>query len=1576
MKTLISRVAVAGFFALCAACSLAQTAPDDESIRGMWRATPLTNQHFESPERARQAVVALGGGLYEHAEVAREDDQPRVRGHRTLILESHPRDPIVVEDWTFKATCDPQPSSVRYATEEEAIAACPLPSGALQPHRPVGDWVAISWFPFQQESGWDSQQKRNYQYQNRHGLWPTNVVYKQRKIQCPWGAWPGGDPRGGNGWWNDIKQCQLRRIAQLEQLPSTMSCEHGNPCHVATGAKVDRETDVSLPWFEFQRTYHSIDSISGDFGDGWFSDILPRRLTFRYSSPSAVVLGTGRTIPLAGSANGDMSLPLQDGSDRSLIKVGTDWHLRDGQKTLVFDATGKLVREEQPGGALTFEYEPSLYFPRLSRIVHASGRALSFHYSEHQLRFWARSWMEPLAFTRLDGIKLDGVELVRYEYDRSLRLASVRWNDGHVRQYTYSDEQHGWNLKSISDNGVHFSRYQYESRTVQDLETFEYRQAETGRLLRSEHGDGLIVGEYSYSGGSTQAKDANGSVETYRFGTREQGRPVTAIEGGAGDRRFTYVNANNSARLSESVDAKSVATKYTHGSWKDQITGFYFWTTTTTEAFGTPQARTSTRVVDWRRGQTILLQEPGRETRTTYNANGWPTRIAVRDTATNAIRATDATYDAEGRLLTIDGPRTDVSDITTYTYFDAEDTACASSPTTCSFRKGDLKSVTNALGHTTHFLRYDGAGRLLESRDANGLVSTFTYTPRGWLASRTVGGLTTTITYTAVGDVESVTTPDGRSLTYTYDTARRLTAVRDQRGNRIDWTLDNAGNRTAEAVKDASGTLRRTLTQQFNTLGRLSQAANAAGRATLFTQDANGNLDLASDPLNRTTDQDVDALDRVTKQLQDVAGLNVETQFGYDALDQLTTVTDPKGLITRYTNDGLGNLLKLESPDTGTTTYTVDAAGNRSSQTDARGITVGYTYDALNRLTGISFPTAALNTSFVYDSATGCPAGETFALGRLSSMTDASGSTRWCYDLLGRLTRKVQVTNGRTFTTAYAYDAQGRLSTQTLPSGAIVKFGYTSGEVNTVAVRLAGSSVDLPLINGIERLPFGPVSKLTYGNGRTQTRAYDLDYAIDRITSSEASGWTQDYGVDAVGNITAILGTGANNRFRYDGLDRLTHADNTSNVTQRAYPVDKTGNRTGKQTAAGGAITPYVYAATNHRLASNGTEARTYDAVGNPLTIGTRTLTYDDRSRLTVFVNGSTTRRYQYTGQGLRVRKWTSSNTSGNTYFVYNENAQLIGEYDNAGARVQEIVWLGNLPIGVIAGTAAVPVLHYIESDNLGTPRVIVDATRNVGIWRWNQTNDPFGESTPNQNPDGDTTSFTFNLRFAGQYRDSESGWYYNVHRYYDPATGRYLESDPIGLGGGISTYSYVGAAPLTAVDPLGLQRVLPGAVPPPMIPPVTPELPEEGAAGIQNAGQQLSSAIRDLLRENDTRRRSYQTYTRFNPSTLKCYSGRTSGYGTPEENVKRRSLGQPHLTAQGYLPAVLDRSSESSWAIRGREQHLIVLHGGAQSSGGTSGNMINGISEWNPLGEFYTDAAYAEFGYPMRSAYNPCGCE
>lgn len=1229
----------------------------------------------------------------------------------------------------------------------------------------------------------------------------------------------------------------------LNSEPSLAGCNTSNPIHSALGTKIQREVDYVLDGgFVLERTYTSSGSrMTASLGWGWrnsldrhfvpyfagSSPVSPDRLWIRFGPGDALnaVRKSGNEWELESIkkdvfvrdavVEGQAGIEIVDGR-RGVARYTIDGTLRQWQATAgtsftyVYDNDRRVVAvRSAQGRELRFEYafrDEELASPERKGAITAAvlpdGGRIEYLYEQVDL-----------TSPTLRGV-LRGVTIAKVN-----RLVGVRYPDGRVRRYHY-EAPPATSPSTLDGSSIEWNR-PYLLTGISDERAMRYvtwMYDNDSRAALSVHGpeNGVIdrvVLNYDVSRRTTEIIDSLGNARLFGFagGIHHGQVKLTSLSGPSalcGNRYKSLSYTSDSGFLESATDFNNRQHTFAHDARGRR--------TRHTESVGTPQQRTTE--TDWHAVYSVPVEERVKNaagtvvqrTVYTHDALGNVLTVTVSDPLAGTSRTLTATRDPDGRLLTIDGPRTDVADVTTYTYFDAEDPACASAPTTCAYRRGDLKSVSNALGHATHFVRYDGAGRLLESRDANGLVSTFTYTPRGWLASRTLGGLTTAITYTPVGDVQSVTTPDGRSLTYTYDTARRLTAVQDQRGNRIEWTLDNAGNRTAEAVKDASGTLRRTLTQQFNTLGRLSQAANAAGQATLFTQDANGNLDLASDPLNRTTDQDVDALDRVTKQLQDVAGLNVETQFGYDALDQLTTVTDPKGLITRYTNDGLGNLLKLESPDTGTTTYTVDAAGNRRSQNDARGVTVNYAYDALNRLTGISFPTAALNTSFVYDSASGCPVGETFALGRLSSMTDASGSTRWCYDQLGRLSRKVQVTNGRTFTTTYAYDAQGRLSTQTLPSGAVVRFGYASGEVATVAVRLPGSSVDLPLINGIERLPFGPVSKLTYGNGRTQTRAYDLDYAIDRITSSEASGWTQDYGVDAVGNLTAILGTGANNRFRYDGLDRLTHADNTSNVTQRQYPVDKTGNRTGKQTAANGAITPYSYEATSHRLTQTGTEARTYDAVGNPRTIGARQLTYDDRSRLAMFVNGTTTRRYQYTGQGLRVRKWTSSNTSGNTYFVYNENAQLIGEYDNAGARVQEIIWLGNLPVGVIAGTTATPVLHYIESDHLGTPRVIVEATRNVGIWRWNQTNDPFGESTPNQNPDGDATSFTFNLRFAGQYRDSESGWYYNVHRYYDPSIGRYLESDPIGLGGGISTYSYVGAAPLTAVDPLGLEGVGP----------------------------------------------------------------------------------------------------------------------------------------------------------------------
>lgn len=119
---------------------------------------------------------------------------------------------------------------------------------------------------------------------------------------------------------------------------------------------------------------------------------------------------------------------------------------------------------------------------------------------------------------------------------------------------------------------------------------------------------------------------------------------------------------------------------------------------------------------------------------------------------------------------------------------------------------------------------------------------------------------------------------------------------------------------------------------------------------------------------------------------------------------------------------------------------------------------------------------------------------------------------------------------------------------------------------------------------------------------------------------------------------------------------------------------------------------------------------------------------------------------------------------------------------------------------------AATPEVFYVHNDQLGTPRAVVDGN-NVEVWRWE--GDAYGEQPPEQDPSGTGQAFVFNLRYPGQYYDVETGRMYNGWRDYDPSTGRYVQSDPLGLEGGQwSTYAYVEGNPVQGVDPLGLWEV------------------------------------------------------------------------------------------------------------------------------------------------------------------------
>jgi RHS repeat-associated protein len=169
---------------------------------------------------------------------------------------------------------------------------------------------------------------------------------------------------------------------------------------------------------------------------------------------------------------------------------------------------------------------------------------------------------------------------------------------------------------------------------------------------------------------------------------------------------------------------------------------------------------------------------------------------------------------------------------------------------------------------------------------------------------------------------------------------------------------------------------------------------------------------------------------------------------------------------------------------------------------------------------------------------------------------------------------------------------------------------------------------------------------------------------------------------------------------------------------------------------------------------------------------------------------------------GQRVSKATAGGT---TLFAYDEWGHLIGEYTGGGALIEETVWLGDIPVAILEpnGTSGVNI-YYVHTDHLNTPRRVTAPSGNVVVWRWDS--DPFGAAAPDEDPDGNGQLFVYNLRFPGQYYDSETGLNYNYRRDYDPQTGRYLESDPIGLAGrSYSTYAYVRGNPISRSDPQGL---------------------------------------------------------------------------------------------------------------------------------------------------------------------------
>ena len=333
--------------------------------------------------------------------------------------------------------------------------------------------------------------------------------------------------------------------------------------------------------------------------------------------------------------------------------------------------------------------------------------------------------------------------------------------------------------------------------------------------------------------------------------------------------------------------------------------------------------------------------------------------------------------------------------------------------------------------------------------------------------------------------------------------------------------------------------------------------------------------------------------------------------------------------------------------------------------------------------------------------------------------------------------------------------------------------------------------------------------QIRWGNGATSVRSYDQNYWIDSINSSQPTGLDLDFTLDPVGNISGISDViGAvtpSNTYTYDALDRLRDIDTPSSNVE-TYTYDAVGNRTSKAIGAAGP-TPYTYGVSAHRLESVAGVLRNYDANGNTTRrdAAQRFFQYDERNRFSAINEPriGTTAIYKHNARGERVLKNIGTFGKSTRAFAYDESGRLLAELDNNIATQQDYLWLDDLPIGLLEGG----ILHHIQPDHLGSPRKVIQASSNAAIWHWPILNNPFGETAPNEDPDGNAIPVILNLRFPGQYFDAETGLHYNYFRDYEPGTGRYVESDPIGLGGGITTYAYTEDNPLQFTDPFGMSK-------------------------------------------------------------------------------------------------------------------------------------------------------------------------
>ncbi|KRE97657.1 hypothetical protein ASG87_15520 [Frateuria sp. Soil773] len=574
----------------------------------------------------------------------------------------------------------------------------------------------------------------------------------------------------------------------------------------------------------------------------------------------------------------------------------------------------------------------------------------------------------------------------------------------------------------------------------------------------------------------------------------------------------------------------------------------------------------------------------------------------------------------------------------------------------------------------------------------------------------------------------------------------------------------------------------------YDELGRVLQRRDAANHLQVgYTYDAANNVLTTTDGLDHTTTLVYDAFDRLVRST-DPAGN--ATQYTYDGVGHLTKVIDPRNNATTYTVDGFGQVWTQVSPDTGTTTYTYNASGQRTSLVRNDGSTLSYAYDALGRPTSVG--NGQETRTYSYDTCTNGK-GRLCRMAGSDSVTTHSWST-FAYTPEGWLATRQDAMQSTVNTTGYTYDGLGHRTGISYPSGVSVGYAYDHGTLAAVTSTRGGTTTTIA--SGFHYQPFGIATDWTYGNGLKHSASFDQDGRLIHLGASSGATVRQSLNYDynfgnEITTITNGVDATQNRAYDYDAAGRLSK-DTRSNLS---WSFDANGNHSRFVSPSG--QTDYVIEPASNRVSSYTTQSGVhttyqYDARGNRTVAQeqpgiTQSYAYDAFNRLIRVYVGTATTSLLYNPQGQRVGKITGS---GQTRYTY-VGDQLATEYGPTGWK--SYVWAGTELLGVVQDNGTT---SFVHNDHLGRPEVVTGASQQM-VWRAN--NDPYGRTVALDQIGG------LNLGLPGQYQDVETGLWINGYRTYDESIGRYLESDPIGLGGGLNTYGYAQANPISSVDPRGM---------------------------------------------------------------------------------------------------------------------------------------------------------------------------